>query len=328
MFKNYRDIPSIVLIDLYRTMLKIRKVQRAIESEYPLDEMHTPVHLCIGQEAVAAGVCAGLKRKDFVYSNHRGHGHYIAKGGSLKSMIAELYGKEIGCSRGRGGSMHLIDTSVDLMGSSSIVGGGISIATGNALAIKMRKQKEVSVVFFGDGAVDEGVLYESVNFALLKKLPVIYVCENNLFAVCSSCSSRHSSDNIYKRFSGSGLTGHRANGNDVVETYTVAKKVIEKARALSQPAFLELKTYRWCGHSGGGPDTDLGYRTAGELKKQQELCPVKNFEDFLMKKNILKKKNKEAIEKVIDKEIKNAFSFAKKSPFPKKKDLMKYLYKD
>ena len=179
-----------VLHNLLYEMMRIRRVQLAIESRYLENEMKTPIHLCIGQEAVAVGVCANLHKNDYINSTHRGHGHYLAKGGNLKTLIAELYGRESGCSKGRGGSMHLVDTHVGIYGSSSIVGGGIPIGTGMGLAIKMRKKKNVSVVFFGDGAADEGVLYESINFALLKKLPVIFILENNQYSVCSHISAR------------------------------------------------------------------------------------------------------------------------------------------
>ena len=176
-------VSSDILIKLYAVITKIRKVQLKIEELYHQDEMKTPVHLYIGQEAIAAGVCANLKKTDYVFSNHRGHGHYIAKGGDLKAMIAELYCKETGCSRGRGGSMHLVDVKVGLLGSSAIVGGGIPVAVGAALSSSLKKDNRVSVVFFGDGASEEGVLYESMNFAALKKLPVVFICENNFYSV-------------------------------------------------------------------------------------------------------------------------------------------------
>ena len=200
------DIPKEVLRELYAIMLKIQKVQLKIAELYHEDEMKTPIHLYLGQEAVAAGVCANLNRDDYVFSNHRGHGHYIAKGGDIKAMVAELYNRATGCSRGRGGSMHLIDTAVGVLGSSSIVGGGIPIATGAALGSLLKKDNRVSVAFFGDAAVEEGVIYESINFAKLKNLPVVYVCENNFYAVCSHLSRRQAKDDIYRRFDGFSMT--------------------------------------------------------------------------------------------------------------------------
>ena len=308
-------------------MLRIRNVQLEIEKEYPKDEMKTPIHLCLGQEAIPSGLCIHLKKNDYVFSNHRGHGHYLAKGGDLKLLIAELYCKETGCSRGRGGSMHLVDPSAGLMGSSSIVAGGIPVATGSALAFKIKNKKNVSVVFFGDGAVDEGVLYESINFAVLKRLPVIYACENNFYAVCSPQSERQHLDNIFNRFSGCGIKGYRVDGNNVIEVYQKSKNVIEKARKGDGPSFIEFRTYRWTGHSGGGTDVDLGYRDKKELNKWKKKCPLKNFEGFLISKKILNMKQKKNIISIINNEIKEAFLFAKKSPFPNKKNLLKYLYK-
>ena len=214
------DISNIsieTLRELYRMMVKIRRVELKIEELYPGDEMKTPVHLSLGQEAVAAGVCASLNENDSVLSNHRGHGHYLTKGGDLKAMIAELYCKQTGCTKGKGGSMHLIDTSVGLLGSSSIVGGCIPIATGVALGYVMQKEKRVSVAFFGDGAVDEGAFYESLNFAALKKLPVIFICENNFYAVGSHQRIRQLKDDIYRRAQCLSIPGYRVDGNNVIE---------------------------------------------------------------------------------------------------------------
>lgn len=325
---NLKDIQRHTLIELYRIMLRIRMVQRRIEKEYPKDEIKTPVHLCTGQEAISAGVSINLKKEDYVFSNYRGHGHYLAKGGDLKCLIAELYGREDGCSRGRGGSMHLIDTSVGLMGTTSIVGGGIPIATGAALSAVLQKNNRVAVVFFGDGAMDEGVLYESINFAMLKKLPVIYACENNFYAVCSPQKNRQCLDNIYKRFEGCGIPGYRVDGNNVIDVYSIAKKAVEACRKKKGPSFIEFRTYRWHGHSGGGSDVSLGYRTQEELDRWVKRCPVENFERFLLKKTFITKENIESIAKVFDKEISEAFDFAKNSREPDEKDLLKYSYSE
>jgi TPP-dependent pyruvate/acetoin dehydrogenase alpha subunit len=225
------ELPREVLQKLYYDMLRIRKVQLHIESLYHLDEMKTPVHLCIGQEAVAVGVCAHLKKDDYICSNHRGHGHYLAKGGNLKRLIAELYCRETGCSKGRGGSMHLVDTSAGHVGSSSIVGGGIPIATGLALASKIQKQDRVSVVFFGDGAADEGVLYESINFAVLKQLPVIFVYENNGFSVCSRVTARQWGEIIFHKISPQHMMSVAIDGNSVLQVYEAAEQDLPNAGA-------------------------------------------------------------------------------------------------
>lgn len=315
-----------VMISLYAIMSKIRQVELKIEEEYPKDQMQTPIHLCIGQEAIAAAVSVNLKKSDYVLSNHRGHGHYIAKGGNLNTMIAELYGRGTGCSKSRGGSMHLIDTDVGLLGSSSIVGGGIPIATGAALAIKMRKTKQVSVVFFGDAATEEGVFYESVNFAVLKKLPVIFVCENNFYSVCSHQSKRQAADNIYNRLAGCGIPGYRVNGCNVIEAYRVARICIENARKGEGPSLIECRAYRWRGHAGAGPDFDLNYRPRKELDEWMQNCPIKTWRYFLLKKAMVTEKKLDNIDMSIKREIEKAFDYAKRSPFSKKEEILKYLY--
>jgi len=243
-------MPKEVLRELYRTMLRLQKVELRIAELYHQDEMKTPVHLCLGQEAVAAGVCLNLTKDDRVFSNHRGHGHYLAKEGDLKAMIAELYNRETGCSRGRGGSMHLIDTSVGVLGTSSIVGGCIPIATGAALSSVIQKDSRVSVAFFGDAAIEEGVIYESINFAMLKTLPVIYVCENNFYSVFSHLSKRQAGDDIYRRFAGFSIPSYRVDGNNVIEVYTVARKAVNNARRGGGPSFIECRTYRTRDHHG------------------------------------------------------------------------------
>ncbi len=320
------DIQAKVLIELYRIMLRIRRLQLKIEDEYPKDEMKTPVHLCLGQEAIPAGICINLNKEDYVFSNYRGHGHYLAKGGDLKALISELYCRETGCSHGRGGSMHLIDTSVGLLGSSSIVAGGIPIATGCGLASLLQKDNRIAVVFFGDGAVDEGVLYESINFAVLKKLPVIYACENNFYAVCSPQRHRQPLDNIYRRFEGCGINSYKVDGNNVIDVYRIANKVISDARNKKGPSLIEFRTYRWRGHSGGESDIDLGYRSQEELDEWMKKCPVKNFESFLLNNHLITNEEIKSIEGVFDKEIDEAFLFAKNSPLADEKDLLKYLY--
>jgi len=320
-----KNIPKNKLIYLYTAMLRIRLAELKIEELYPQDEMKTPVHLCIGQEAIPAGVCANLNRDDYVFGNHRGHGHYIAKGGDLKSMIAELYCKETGCSKGRGGSMHLIDTSVGFMGSSSIVAGSIPIATGAALTSVLRKDKRVSIVFFGDAASEEGVLFESMNFAALKRLPVVYVCENNFYSVCSHQSARQANSDISMRPKAFDIPSYRVDGSDVVKVYDASKKAIEDARSGKGPSFLECRTYRWRAHAGAGDPQGDAYRKLAERKEWMERDPVKDFEAVIIKKNIMTNKETKKIAERIGKDIAEAFEFAKKSPLPDKKELEKYL---
>lgn len=314
------------LIELYKIMLKIRMVELKIAEHYPEDQMRTPIHLCIGQEAVAAGVSANLDASDYVFSNHRGHGHYIAQKGNLKAMIAELYNKETGCSAGRGGSMHLVDTAVGLLGSSSIVAGGIPVATGAALASLLRNDGRVAVIFFGDGAAEEGVLYESINFAVIKKLPVLFVCENNLYAVCSPLERRQPGRDIYKRVEGFSLPACSINGNDAIKVYKVAGAAIKEARQGRGPYFLECKTYRLTDHHDRKTGVETGYRSQEEWDEWAAKCPVKRLEGLLRTGNFLSEEDFKIIESKIDGEIREAFAFAQAGPLPEKKELFKYLY--
>jgi len=290
--------------------------------------MKTPIHLCIGQEAIPVGVCANLKKGDYISSSHRSHGHYLAKGGDLKGLIAELHCRETGCSRGRGGSMHIVDTSVGHMGSSSIVGGGIPIGTGLALATHMKKQKRVSVVFLGDGAADEGVLYESINFAILKKLPVIYIYENNQFSVCSRVSARQTGEIIFHATPPEHMLTKTVNGNTVLEVYEAAKDAVSRARNGQGPTFIECKTYRMRGHAGAGLDTSLGYRSAEEINSWESKCPVVTFSEELLQKGLMTQKDIEDMEGNIDLEIEEAFRFAHESPLPKGKHILQYLFSE
>ncbi len=314
------------LLNLYIIVSKIRKVQLRIEQLYHEDEMKTPVHLCIGQEAIAAGVCENLERDDYVFSNHRGHGHYIAKGGDLKAMVAELYCKETGCSRGRGGSMHLVDTSVGLLGSSSIVGGGIPLAVGAAMASALKNDKRVSVAFFGDAASEEGVLYESMNFAALKKLPVVFVCENNFYSVYSHQSARQANTDITTRPKAFNIPAYNVDGRDVIDAYKKSKEAICVARSGKGPAFIECRAYRWRGHAGPGDSLKAKYRKSDEWNEWMKCCPLKDFKKVLINETILTEEKINQINKDIDTEIDEAFDFAQKSPLPKKEELTKYLY--
>ena len=260
-------VPTDTLIELYSMMLKIRKVSEKLVELYPEQEMRCPAHFHIGQEAVATGVCANLETKDYLFGSHRCHAPYLAKGGDVKSLIAELYGKETGCCKGKAGSQHLMAPEVGFFGASAIVGGTIPMAVGTALSSTIRNDGKVSVTFFGDGGVEEGVFHESLNFASLKKLPVVFICENKIYSVQSHLSPRQALDNIYERSDIHGVPGNRVDGNDVIKVYKVAKKAIEKARKGEGPSFIECQTYRWLEHVGPNYDFDLGYRTKDEVEK-------------------------------------------------------------
>ena len=320
------NLPRETLQSLYYEMLRIRKLQLLIEAKYLENEMKTPIHLYIGQEAVAVGVCANLRREDYINSSHRSHGHYLAKGGNLKALVAELYCKESGCSKGRGGSMHLVDISVGHYGSSSIVGGGIPLATGMGLAVKMKKQPRVSVVFFGDGAADEGVLYESINFAVLKKLPVIFVLENNQYSVCSHFSARQAGDHIFHAMPRDLLLTAKVDGNEVLAVYEAARQAVKRARAGLGPSFIDCLTYRIMGHAGCLAQDAKGYRTDEEVEKWQARCPLATYQRKLLSTGKITLGEIAEMENKIDAELQEAFTCARQAPVPQGKDLHLYLF--
>lgn len=312
---------------MYEMMLRIRMVEERIAELYPKQEMRCPVHLCIGQEAIAAGVCANLLRNDYVLSGHRSHGHYLAKGGDLKAMMAELYGRETGCSQGKGGSMYLVDLSVGFVGATPIVGGAIPIAVGVAFGSVMRGQQRVTVIFFGDAAVEEGVFHESINFAVLKRLPVVFICENNLYSVYSPLSVRQPEGReVFWLAKGHGVESFQGDGNDVVEVYTLAEQAIRRARQGGGPTFLEFKTYRWREHCGPNYDNDLGYRTESEFQEWKQRCPIERLRERLLGNGVLCNHDIEGVVSNLEAEIEAAVAFAKESPFPKEQQLLEHIY--
>lgn len=315
-------------LDLYRDMLRTRRVEEAIEAQYHEDHMKTPIHLYIGQEAIAAGVCAHLRDDDPIFTTYRSHGQYLSKGGDLNRLMAELHCKETGCSKGRGGSMHVIDLSVGHYGSSAIVGGALPIATGMAFAKQMQGSDAVSVVFFGDGATEEGIFYESVNYAMLRKLPVIFVLENNEWAVCSHNSARQVGDNLFHGAKPEHLFAARVDGNDVQDVYARAGEAVAHARSGKGPAFLECVTYRVRGHAGSGSDVHLGHRSPDEVEAWESRCPLATFRDQLLSEEIMTEGDVDRLDDEINTEVENAFAFAMAGPLPAGEDLMHYIYKD
>ncbi|MFA5039203.1 MAG: thiamine pyrophosphate-dependent dehydrogenase E1 component subunit alpha [Candidatus Omnitrophota bacterium] len=313
--------PHEFLKKLYSVMLEIRLFEEKIISLYPDRQIRTPVHLCVGQEAIAAGVCLWLKKRDVLFSTHRCHGHCIAKGMDLNSMMAELYGRKTGCCGGKGGSMHLSDPAYGIYSTTAIVGGGIPLAVGAALSLKFQKRRDIAVVFFGDGAADEGVFYESLNFAALKKLPVFFVCENNFYATNSSQKVRQPLDNIFKKGGVFGIPGFRCDGNDVLEVSRHAGRCIDRIRAGEGPALLECRTYRWKGHVGPDCDAQKGCRPAGEVSRWIKRCPVKKFESFLRKRGVGGDEMRR-IRARLSARIEKAVVFAKNSPWPQARELL------
>ena len=298
----------------YASLIKVRKTEEAIASEYKNQEMRCPVHLSIGQEAVAVGVSMCLENEDIVFSNHRCHSHYLAKGGNLDAMIAELYGKRTGCVKGLGGSMHLMDDTVGMLGASSIVGGSIPLAVGAGLTLKMQDKPNVAVAYFGDGAAEEGVFHESMNFAALKKLPVVFVCENNYTATSSPLSARRPLDNIYCHGEVFGIPGTAVDGNDVVAVYEATCQAVERIRKGEGPSLIEAKTFRMLKHVGPEKDLSSGVRTQEEWDRWLAKCPVQRFEERCLKDDLLSAEEMEKTQKRIDMEIERAFELAKSAP--------------
>jgi TPP-dependent pyruvate/acetoin dehydrogenase alpha subunit len=267
--------------DLYRLMLKIRLVEEAVVREYPAQQIRTPVHLYVGEEAIAAGVTIHLSDADYVVSNHRSHGHCLAKGLDLEAFFKELYGKRGGCSNGWGGSMHLCDMSKGIAGTSAIVAGGIPIGAGLALKQQYKNEKNVTVIYFGDGAVDEGVFWETVNFAGLKNLPVLFVMEDNGFASQTGSAQRHAYDDITSIVGRFAVATDEVDGNDALAVAEKAGATIARIRQGQGPGFLRCSTYRWYGHVGVDDDTPTGYRSPDEVQLWREKCPVQRLEKYL-----------------------------------------------
>jgi len=296
---------------LFESMLRIRLVEESIANKYSEQKMRCPTHLSIGQEAIAVGVCANLTSQDQVLSTHRAHAHYLAKGGCLNSMMAEIYGKASGCSKGMGGSMHLIDTSVGFMGSTAIVGNTIPVAVGLALEKKLTRKKSIACVFFGDGATEEGAFYESVNFAIIHSLPILFICENNLYSVYSGLEVRQPVDRkIYKMLRAMGISAQHGNGNDVEEVARKVKHAKTMILKSGGPQFLEFDTYRWREHCGPNFDNNIGYREESEFLKWKKKDPLKNFYSENSQKYIDRKID------TISQEIDDAHQFADDSKFP------------
>lgn len=326
LIKDISKVKRSVCISLLRKMLRIRMAEEIIAELYPEQEMRCPTHLYIGQEAVSAGVCENLKTEDYLFSSYRSHGAYLAKGGSIRKLMAELYGKKTGCSKGKGGSMHIVSKEVNFMGTSAMVGGVIPIAAGTALASSMRREKRASVVFFGDGACEEGVFHETMNFSALKKLPIIFICENNFYATHSHQSQRQVLDNIYERSKIYGIPGIRINGNNILEVFKVSGKFIEDARRSKGPALIECRTYRWLEHVGPYFDYELGYRNKAELDIWMDRCPIVNYEHVLLQKKIITPRFLDDLRRNIKDEIDEAVTFAKESYFPSDTEIYEDVY--
>jgi len=301
--------------DLFRELYRIRRVEEEIARVYPTDKIKSPVHLSIGQEAVAVAVCRQLRPDDVVFLSYRSHAGYLAKGGDLRAMVAELYGKSTGCAKGKGGSMHLVDAARGVMGASAVVGTTIPHAVGYAYALKIRREKRIVVSFFGDGATDEGVFDESLNFAALKRLPIVFVCENNSYAIHTHQRQRHFVANIAERARVRGIAAEVVE-DDLSSLLARTEDAVASVRAGDGPRFLECLTYRWKEHVGPGDDFHLGYRTRDEAEPWYARDAVR------LAGEAIPDDERRAIADDVEREIAEAFAFAERSPFPAPEELM------
>lgn len=312
---------------LFLKMQRIRMVEECIAKRYSEWKMRCPVHLSIGQEASAVGVIENLSKNDKIVTAHRSHAHYLAKGGDLKSMISELYGKETGCAKGKGGSMHLIDLKAGIVAAVPIVGSTIPIGVGLAWAMKLKKKKNVVVIFFGDGATEEGVFQESLDFACLYNLPALFVCENNEFSVYSHISKRQSKKrNILQIARAIGINSTKLPGNDVTKIYNLSKKILKNIKKNSKPHLVIIDTFRRLEHCGPNNDDHLGYRSKKYIKKWLKNDPLKKIEKYILTSKIMSELRLKKTKIKIEKEILLAFQFAERSKFPPKRALFEDIY--
>lgn len=306
-----------LLTSLLRQMIRIRSVEEEIARRYPEGKMRCPTHLSIGQEAVPAAFSACVRNTDFAVSTHRGHAHYLAKGGALPAMIAEIYGKVTGCARGRGGSMHLIDTAVGFMGTSAIVGNSIPIGVGLALSAQLRGSDQIACIFHGDGAVEEGAFYESVNFAAVRKLPVVFICENNLYSVYSPLGVRQPTGRkIASMVAAMGPRTWTGDGNCAQTSFAILSEAMAYSRNGGGPSFVELDTYRWREHCGPGYDNDIGYRSEAEFAEWKALDPIPRLLNALQDHPSGPAALESEIRRAVDSEVAAAFAQAESAAFP------------
>jgi TPP-dependent pyruvate/acetoin dehydrogenase alpha subunit len=305
----------------YENLYLIRRAEERIAEIYPSDRIKSPVHLSIGQEAVAVGVCQALRTGDIVSGTYRGHAVYLARGGDLQGMFAELYGKDTGVARGKGGSMHLVDMTSAVLGTSAVVGTTVPMAVGYALAQKMSRSGNIVAAFFGDGATEEGVFYESLNFAALRKIPVLFVCENNFLAIHEPIAKRQAAtERLSERVASFGMPAVRVTSGDVFEIFAAARDLADGVRAGTGPAFIECHTYRWREHVGPGEDYDAGYRSRDELTRWQERDPI------TATALRLPADRRRSIETEVEQRIASAVAFAEASPEPVSKELFAHVY--
>lgn len=309
-----------IIKDLFKQIFLIRSLEEKVAEIYYTDKIKSPVHLSIGQEAVSVGVCKNLFKEDLVFGTYRGHALYLAKGGDINKFVSELFGKISGCAAGRGGSMHLADKMQGVMGTSAIVSTTIPQAVGYALALEQQNSNSISCVFFGDGATEEGVFFESLNFAALKKLPILFVCENNKYAIHSKLADRVYKPNYCERSSSLGVESLKIGSDNVIEVFNKSKNIINNIRKKRTPFFLEIETSRWMEHVGPGTDFQLGYRNEEEINVSKQNDSLSLLKDMLKDDDF--KKIKLEVSKIVD----HAFSKAEMDDFPKESDMYTYVY--
>lgn len=313
-------------LTLFKEMLYIRAVEETIADRYAEQRMRCPVHLSIGQEAVAVGVSQALTRTDRVFSTHRCHAHYLAKGGDLKRMLAEIYGKAAGCCQGRGGSMHLTDPDEGMIASVPIVASSIPLAVGSALAAKIDRNQIVSVAYIGDGSVEEGVFHESANFASLARLPVLFVCENNFYSVYTPLKERQPERAMARLAEGHGIKCVTTDGNDVGKVFRAATDAVEYARGGNGPVFLDLETYRWREHCGVNYDNHIGYRTEEEFLEWKERDPLGRLRAKLYADGDMSDEQEAELRREYQRTIDEAFVFAEGAPLPTPDQVSQFVY--
>jgi TPP-dependent pyruvate/acetoin dehydrogenase alpha subunit len=309
------------LLEQWTTMTRIRRAEEAVAALVESGEARCPCHLYIGQEAIATGVCAALDPSDSVWGGHRSHGHYLAKGGSLDAMFAEILGKVTGCSGGRGGSMHLLAPEQGILGTVPIVAGTVPLSTGAAMAYKLRKEPRVAVAFFGDGTLEEGHVHESMNLAALYRLPVVFICENNLYSSHMHWSERRVSDNLDRAGEFHSIPGERVDGNDLEAVYQAASTAVDRARSGRGPSFLECRTFRWRGHVGSSSDIDVGVKRRGELAQWIGKDPIARVVARLAEHGM-----HDLDERPIHDEIQNALDRARLAPLPRAARLTEHVF--
>jgi TPP-dependent pyruvate/acetoin dehydrogenase alpha subunit len=305
---------------LYRSMYLIRRVEEEIIRLYPTDKIKSPVHLSIGQEAVSAAVCDHLERRDYVFGTYRGHALYLAKGGDVSRMMAELYGKVDGCARGKAGSMHLVDPDVGMMGTSAVVATGVSNAVGAALALRMKKSPAIVACFFGEGAVDEGAFHESINFASLKKLPILFVCENNFYAIYSHVKDRLAGPGLCARARAYGVEAELIEDGDPLKLHARVGVAVDAVRRGEGPRFLECMTYRWRDHVGPTEDRQHQYRPDAELDQKIAADNLAGLG------RLLPEETRASIEAAEEQRVAIAIQFAEASAFPADQEVFDHVF--